>query len=841
MNAPAIPGTDAPRDGGAAARRAVMRWAIRMFRREWRRQLLVMGLLAFAVAAATGFGIVAYELAAAAGSADFGDATHFIRLGRSEVNGTVAPGTDAAPAESEALSADIAAAREWFEAIDVIGHRAVAVPGRFQPVEYRVQDPDGALGGPLLDLLSGRYPVGDGEAAVTDGVAGEFAIEVGTVLDLDGTTRVVVGIVENPSDLGDEFALMAPTAGAPLDWVTVLVDADGDRVGAFRVPSGQDLVIGARSGGEAVYAALGVLGITVVALLLVGLLASVGFVVIAQRRRRQLGMLAAVGASRRHLRIALVANGTVAGALAAGAGAAVGVAGWLLAQPGIESAVGYRVSRFALPWWLIVAVVVLGVLAATGAASWPARQASGASIVGALSGRPTRPRPVHRSAVLAVTLVLAGVVGLLLAGDVADERAVHRGSLALVVAGTVAAVVGVLLVSPLAVRALASLATPLPVAGRLALRDLARFQSRSAAAVAAIALALGIAVATVVASTAAVAVDAAGNLAERQLLVRTEDSGGPFIPDADRLPVLESRLEQMVATLDGAGVIPLLVAHDPDVENSTSFEGRVAATLARRVDDGWGDLSLLYIATAQVLALQGLDIDVFASGTDIVSGETGDLAVLGVVVPDGVSERAPVTLTDVGEITPLFSSLPGTFITVEGLEERGLEAVDSGTWLIELSRPATEDELAAVRVVVAGSGLTVESRDHQRGLSNLRAGATAVGVLLALGVLAMTVGLIRAESAGDLATLTATGAGSTIRRAIVASTAGALAMLGVVLGTGAAFGVLAAGYLDDVVTPASRAGGQLVLIALGTPLAAAAAGWLLAGRERSSIARQPLE
>ena len=36
--------------------------------------------------------------------------------------------------------------------------------------------------------------------------------------------------------------------------------------------------------------------------------------------------------------------------------------------------------------------------------------------------------------------------------------------------------------------------------------------------------------------------------------------------------------------------------------------------------------------------------------------------------------------------------------------------------------------------------------------------ATAAGALLALAILAMTVGLIRSESAGDLRTLTATGA-----------------------------------------------------------------------------------
>ena len=64
-----------------------------------------------------------------------------------------------------------------------------------------------------------------------------------------------------------------------------------------------------------------------------------------------------------------------------------------------------------------------------------------------------------------------------------------------------------------------------------------------------------------------------------------------------------------------------------------------------------------------------------------------------------------------------------------------------------------------------------QRRDHES-LIALRWGATAAGMLLALGVLAMTVGLIRAEAAGDVRMLTATGATSTIRRAVTASTAG---------------------------------------------------------------------
>src|ERR1700733_10487457 len=38
-------------DGGAPARRAVVRWAGRLFRREWRQQFLILALITVAVAA----------------------------------------------------------------------------------------------------------------------------------------------------------------------------------------------------------------------------------------------------------------------------------------------------------------------------------------------------------------------------------------------------------------------------------------------------------------------------------------------------------------------------------------------------------------------------------------------------------------------------------------------------------------------------------------------------------------------------------------------------------------------------------------------------------------------
>jgi putative ABC transport system permease protein len=123
--------------------------------------------------------------------------------------------------------------------------------------------------------------------------------------------------------------------------------------------------------------------------------------------------------------------------------------------------------------------------------------------------------------------------------------------------------------------------------------------------------------------------------------------------------------------------------------------------------------------------------------------------------------------------------------------------------------------------------------------------ATVFGMVLALGVLAMTVGLLRSETAGDLRTLAATGASSSTRRALAAATAGALGLVGAVLGTVAGY-VAVIGYIrsNSLNGGISALGSvpveNLVIILVGIPLIAAAAAWLFAGREPLAMARQPL-
>jgi putative ABC transport system permease protein len=183
---------------------------------------------------------------------------------------------------------------------------------------------------------------------------------------------------------------------------------------------------------------------------------------------------------------------------------------------------------------------------------------------------------------------------------------------------------------------------------------------------------------------------------------------------------------------------------------------------------------------------------------------------------------------------------PTSFITPNGLRSRGWRRIPSG-WLVESSRPLTREQIADAREIAADAGLTIETQRESTSHAELSAIATAAGALLALAILAMTVGLIRSETAGDLRILTAAGATSRVRRTLTAATAGGLALLGALLGVAGAYIVVVATYLDDLGYLGRIPVLYLVLMVVGVPWAAIAAGWLLAGREPPAISRPAIE
>jgi putative ABC transport system permease protein len=193
---------------------------------------------------------------------------------------------------------------------------------------------------------------------------------------------------------------------------------------------------------------------------------------------------------------------------------------------------------------------------------------------------------------------------------------------------------------------------------------------------------------------------------------------------------------------------------------------------------------------------------------------------------------------------PSGTSAPNTVITEHAIRQLRLHSSASG-WLIQTPHPPTAAQISNARLTASAAGMTIETKNSIPTTATILNWATVFGIALALGILAMSVGLIRSETASDLRTLTATGASSTTRRLLTAITAGALGLLGAVLGTAAAY-VGAVAYargnsLDGLSSLQYVPVANLLVILVGTPLLATAAGWLLAGREPQVISRQPLE
>jgi putative ABC transport system permease protein len=800
----------------------VARWAWRLFRREWRQQILVLALLIVTVAAAAFSVSAAYDVASLPGP-QFGSANHLLQF-----DGT----------NPRALTADIAAARKAFGAVQVIGRRFVPIPGSTQTVEFRAESPHGPYSGPMLALTEGRFPAGPGQVAVTGPLAQTLQLRIGSTLSLDGR-QTVTGIVENPSDLNDEFALVSPSGASPPQSVTVLLNAGPASFEAFRAAFHGPLVWQARGASLQGAVAGGMLGAVTVLLLLVGLVAAAGFAVIAARRQRQLGMLAAIGATRKQLRMVMVTGGAVVGVIAAVAGTAAGLAVWIAAAPGLDTFAGHRIDRFAIPWDLVALGMLLAVVTATGAAWWPARAAARLPVTLALSARPPRPRPAHRPALLAALMIVVGV-GCLGLGN--------QNRPPLIIAGAVAMTLGILFISPLAIRALATPGRRAPVAVRLALRDLARHQARSGAALAAISLALGITAAIIISSAADKTAANAGNLPDTQILVRTgqpDGPNGPVIPPwtPAQLRVLAAAVHQIAGLLPHSEVtaldMPVNPADKPQPGGQGSQAGQPVASLGAPQNPAAGGRGgtystiPLYVATPAVLRYLGISPATITPAADFLTVQAGPLVV--------TTPSTFATVTHVQRIqAPSYTSQPTSLMTLGGLHRRGWTQIQSG-WLVQSGKPLTAAQLAAARDVAAKAGLIIEARNNQASLATISAAATAAGALLALGVLAMTVGLIRTEAAGDLRTLTAAGATSTTRRTLTAVTAGALALLGALLGSATAYLALAAGHLSDLSNLSRVPVLYLVITILGVPVAATLTGWILAGRQPPSIARQMLE
>ena len=466
--------------------------------------------------------------------------------------------------------------------------------------------------------------------------------------------------------------------------------------------------------------------VATVFLLLASLVAAAGFAVIAQRRLRQLGMLAAIGATEKHLRLVLLANGAVVGAIGALIGTVAGLALWLALAPTLETAVGHRIDRLSLPWSLLARSSSSPSLGATAAAWWPGRTVARVPVMLALSGRPPRPKPAHRSAIVGR--------GADRGGNRQPRALRPRPASRSIIAGLLATILGTLLLGPLAIRLFARVAGHAPIAPRLALRDLARYQARSGAALAAITLALGIAAAVVVIAAAEEKRSRQARAAEPvrppDPRVHRSDGDPELIPSPIQTPAQLERRAARVRQLAGesrrGGRDPAPERRPAGRRPMVTVRERPGARRGRRAPTAHGQAPRM-LRRSSIAALRrharparhlGIDPATVDPSADFLADPavpTDELVISDIArareAASGRHERPEDRQPEVSSALRGRGAglAPSSFVTLDGLRRHGWEQVPAG-WLVESSRPLTSEQIAAARELAADAGLTIEAQ-----------------------------------------------------------------------------------------------------------------------------------
>jgi putative ABC transport system permease protein len=220
-------------------------------------------------------------------------------------------------------------------------------------------------------------------------------------------------------------------------------------------------------------------------------------------------------------------------------------------------------------------------------------------------------------------------------------------------------------------------------------------------------------------------------------------------------------------------------------------------------------------------------------------GNTNTCSPLGCIAHPVVQEESQL---------PTGTDAPNTVITESALRRLHLASESSlDGWIIQANSPIAPAQITNAQALAATNNLSIESKNDAPTSHEIVNWATVFAIALALGILAMSVGLIRSETASELRTLTATGASSRTRRSLTAATAGGLAFLGALLGTVAAYVGLAGwfhsnsleGGLSDIIDHIPWS--NLFLIVIAMPIIATLVGWVLAGRDPTGISTRPME
>ncbi|TDB80214.1 MULTISPECIES: ABC transporter permease [unclassified Micromonospora] len=376
-------------------------------------------------------------------------------------------------------------------------------------------------GSQRFTLSAGRGPQRAGEVALEQGAAAEAGLTVGDsarVLlggDRSDTATVVGVFTYRPAghELDPAVAYDADTAARLLrprdaaadvvpgfarielsgpDERAVIAAAQAELGPGFEVESGSSLRAvreqASHDAADTIRKAL--LAFAAVALMAGVFVIANTFTMLVTQRTRQFALLRAVGARRRQVRRAVLAEAVVLGLVGSTVGVVLGVGLGLLAMRllPVAGTVAYAVS----PWAVLVGYLV-GVVVTVVSAYGSARRAARVSPMAALRTDAVLPR---RSLVLRTVLGMLAVAGGVAMVAATSSDRLTESTRALAMSGAVLAWVGVLLIAPVLVvgvlRPLTGvLRSPRPVT-RIALRNAVRDPRRTAATASALMIGLSL-------------------------------------------------------------------------------------------------------------------------------------------------------------------------------------------------------------------------------------------------------------------------------------------------------------------------------------------------------------
>ncbi|MFI6323934.1 FtsX-like permease family protein [Nonomuraea sp. NPDC050556] len=706
-------------------------------------------------------------------------------------------------------------------------------------VELDVRDP---LTRGIRTLVSGAFPASPGEVMVSEGLA-ERGVGVGDTIKVTREPRQVrvVGVYRHPhmtsvlevtgmpgvllparqEDRGTGW--LADTA-APVTWEAVQrINKSGLRVVSRAVindPPGAVPWRMAISHRELVVAvATGV----VMAVLETVLLAGPAFAVGLRRRRRELAMLAAHGASPSHLRTVVLADGLILGGSAAVLATVLGVVLGIAGSP-VAGRLGGMLGPVEVPWLYVLGVAALGLVSGLLAALVPAVQAGRQPAALVLAGRTPEIHARAGRPRMGLALAVAGLAATYLA---------LREDDAWVLAAAVLIQLGLVALMPWLVKTSGRLAARLPLPMRLSVRDAARHRIRTASAAAAV-----MATTTTV---LAIAISVNSNdVAARDAYYPGLPAGTTMVGARGADDAGWDRVRKLVAERLPARTVEAGAA--TDARGRQLMLGLTTENLRGYHDNSYGRNGAdLPIGDPSLLRLvQGRDDPVaaaaLAGGRAVVFDQE--------LVRNG---RLMLSVSALGEgDSPPSFSVPavyapsadphqgGAVLARQGLEQAGLKIVNRRLYAAAVPAEPLRFERD---LVGAASGADLYVEDGYDPNAPLPLLIMLVGALvLVVGGTLVATRLAAADLRPEQAALAAIGAPALTRRLVLATQAGYIAGLGALVGVvaGTVTGVaLAWPYaMDPREHAVSVPWGFALAVAVGLPLLAALVGGLLPIRVR---------